>query len=56
MPDAGDGVQHDTGQNNEDAHQDESFIVGAEGIVHETCRLTCKLENIFNTEKIFYQQ
>ena len=37
FPDAGDGVQHKTRQSYEDAHENESFIVGAEGIVHITC-------------------
>ena len=37
FPDAGDGVQHKTRQSYEDAHENESFIVGAEGIVHVTC-------------------
>ena len=53
VPYAGDGVQHNTGESNEDAHQDESFIVGAEGIVHVTC--TLDVRKYFEHRKIFYQ-
>ena len=53
VPDAGDGVQHNTGESNEDAHQDEAFIVGAEGIIHVTC--TLDVRKYFEHRKIFYQ-